>query len=71
MLRYVVRRLLGAIPVLFGLTVILFAFIHLLPGDPAEAILGQHARPELVEALRHRLGLDLPLWQQYLIYMTT
>ena len=69
MLRYVVRRLLGAIPVLFGLTVILFAFIHLLPGDPAEAILGQHQRPELVEALRHRLGLDLPLWQQYLNYM--
>jgi len=69
MLRYVVRRLLGAIPVLFGLTIILFAFIHLLPGDPAEAILGQHQRPELVEALRHRLGLDLPLWQQYLIYM--
>jgi ABC-type dipeptide/oligopeptide/nickel transport system permease component len=69
LLRYVVRRLLGAIPVLFGLTLILFAFIHLLPGDPAEAILGQHQRPELVEALRHRLGLDLPLWQQYIIYM--
>ena len=69
MLRYIVRRLLGAIPVLFGLTIILFAFIHLLPGDPAEAILGQHQRPELVEALRHRLGLDLPLYQQYLIYM--
>ncbi len=69
MLRYVVRRLLGAIPVLFGLTLILFAFIHLLPGDPAEAILGQHQRPELVEALRHRLGLDLPLWQQYINYM--
>jgi ABC-type dipeptide/oligopeptide/nickel transport system permease component len=68
-LKYVVRRILGAIPVLFGLTLILFAFIHLLPGDPAEAILGQHQRPELIEALRHRLGLDLPLWQQYLIYM--
>jgi ABC-type dipeptide/oligopeptide/nickel transport system permease component len=68
-LKYVIRRLLGAIPVLFGLTVILFAFIHLLPGDPAEAILGQHQRPELVEALRHRLGLDLPLWQQYVNYM--
>jgi ABC-type dipeptide/oligopeptide/nickel transport system permease component len=68
-LKYVIRRLLGAIPVLFGLTIILFAFIHLLPGDPAEAILGQHQRPELVEALRHRLGLDLPLWQQYVNYM--
>ncbi len=69
MLKYIVRRLLGAIPVLFGLSIVLFAFIHLLPGDPAATILGQHARPELVEAMRHRLGLDLPLWQQYLNYM--
>lgn len=70
MLKYIVRRLLGAIPVLFGLSLILFAFIHLLPGDPAAAILGQHARPELVEALRHRLGLDQPLPVQYVTYLT-
>ena len=69
MLKYIVRRLLGAIPVLFGLSIILFAFIHLLPGDPAAAILGQHARPELVAAMRQRLGLDLPLWQQYVNYI--
>ncbi len=69
MLKYIVRRLLGAIPVLFGLSIVLFAFIHLLPGDPAATILGQHARPELVEAMRRRLGLDLPLWQQYLTYL--
>ena len=69
MLNYIVRRLLGAIPVLFGLSIILFAFIHLLPGDPAAAILGQHARPELIAALHQRLGLDLPLWQQYLNYV--
>ena len=69
MIKYIIRRLLGAIPVLFGLSIVLFAFIHLLPGDPAATILGQHARPELVEAMRHRLGLDLPLWQQYLNYM--
>jgi peptide/nickel transport system permease protein len=68
-LKYIVRRLLGAIPVLFGLSIILFAFIHLLPGDPAAAILGQHARPELIAALHQRLGLDLPLWQQYLNYV--
>ena len=66
MLRYIVRRLLGAIPVLFGLSIILFAFIHLLPGDPAAAILGQHADPSSSRRSRHRLGLDLPLWQQYL-----
>ena len=69
-IKYIVRRLLGAIPVLFGLSIILFAFIHLLPGDPAATILGQHARPELVEAMRHRLGLDQPLWQQYFNYMS-
>jgi peptide/nickel transport system permease protein len=68
-LRYIVRRLLGVIPVLFGLSIVLFLFIHALPGDPATAILGQHARPELVEAMRHRLGLDRPLPEQYLGYL--
>jgi peptide/nickel transport system permease protein len=69
MLRFIVRRLLGVIPVLFGLSIILFAFIHLLPGDPAAAILGQHATPERVAAMREYLGLDDPLWQQYLSYI--
>jgi peptide/nickel transport system permease protein len=67
--RYIVRRLLAAIPVLFGLSVILFAFIHLIPGDPAAVILGQHATPDLVAKVRDQLGLDKPLWQQYLDYM--
>jgi len=69
MAKYIVRRLLGAIPVLLGLSFILFAFIHLLPGDPAAAILGQHATPERTEELRHNLGLDRPLIEQYLSYM--
>lgn len=69
MIKYIVRRLLGAIPVLFGLSIILFAFVHLLPGDPATAILGQHATPERVATMREYLGLDLPLWQQYLRYV--
>jgi peptide/nickel transport system permease protein len=69
MLRFIVRRLLGVIPVLFGLSIILFAFVHLLPGDPATAILGQHATPERVAAMRQYLGLDDPLWQQYLSYL--
>ena len=67
--RYIVRRLIPAIPVLFGLSIILFAFIHLLPGDPAASILGQHATPELVAEIRAELGLDKPLWQQYVDYM--
>jgi peptide/nickel transport system permease protein len=69
-LKYIVRRLLAAIPVLFGLSVVLFAFIHLLPGDPSRAILGQHATPEAVARLRRVLGLDQPLYQQYLDYLT-
>ena len=69
MLRFIVRRLLGVIPVLFGLSILLFAFIHLLPGDPATAILGQHATAERVAAMREYLGLDAPLWQQYLNYL--
>jgi peptide/nickel transport system permease protein len=70
MAKYIVRRLFGAIPVLFGLSIILFAFVHLLPGDPATAILGQHATPERVKAMREYLGLDLPLWEQYVNYVT-
>ncbi|MDP9482004.1 MAG: ABC transporter permease [Chloroflexota bacterium] len=69
MLKYIVRRLLGAIPVLFGLSIILFAFVHLLPGDPCRTILGQHATVEACNRLRSNLGLDLPLWEQYLGYL--
>jgi peptide/nickel transport system permease protein len=68
-LKYIVRRLLGAIPVLFGLSIVLFAFVHLLPGDPCRTILGQHATAESCFRLRQNLGLDLPLWQQYLNYL--
>jgi peptide/nickel transport system permease protein len=68
-LKYVVRRLLGTIPVLFGLSIVLFAFVHLLPGDPAVALLGQHATPDRVAKIREQLHLDDPLWQQYLTYL--
>jgi peptide/nickel transport system permease protein len=67
--KYIVRRLIGTIPVLFGLSIVLFAFVHLLPGDPATTILGQHATPDRVLAMRAYLGLDQPLWQQYLGYI--
>ena len=69
MLKYIVRRLIGAIPVLFGLSIVLFAFVHLLPGDPATAILGQHATADRVQAMREYLHLNDPLWQQYLAYV--
>jgi peptide/nickel transport system permease protein len=68
MAKYIARRLLLAIPVLIGLSIVLFAFIHLLPGDPAASILGQHATPDRVAAMRAYMHLDDPLWQQYLVY---
>ena len=70
MARYIIRRLLAAIPVLLGLSLVLFAYIRLLPGDPCVAILGQHRTVESCAKLREHLGLDLPLWQQYVNYLT-
>ena len=69
MLKYTIRRLLAAIPVLFGLSIILFAFVHFLPGDPCRSILGQHATEAACDRLRANLGLDQPLIIQYLDYM--
>ncbi len=69
MLRFIVRRVLGAIPVLFGLSVILFLFLRLLPGDPAIAILGQHATPQLIAQIHETLGLDKPMYVQYIDYL--
>jgi peptide/nickel transport system permease protein len=68
-LRFIVRRALGAIPVLFGLSMILFLFLRLLPGDPAITILGQHATPERIAAIHETLGLDKPLYGQYLNWL--
>jgi peptide/nickel transport system permease protein len=68
-LRFIVRRILGAIPVLFGLSVILFLFLRLLPGSAAEAILGQHATPQLIAQINATEGFDKPLYVQYLSYI--
>lgn len=59
---YVVRRLLGLIPVLIGVTLLIFAITRVIPGDPAVAMLGQRSSPELRQRLRADLGLDRPLW---------
>ena len=69
MLKYTVRRLVATIPVLIGLSIVLFAFVHLLPGDPARTILGQHATEESLARLRAALGLDKPLYEQYFDYV--
>jgi peptide/nickel transport system permease protein len=67
--RYAVRRALTIVPVLLGVSVLVFSFIHLIPGDPALTMLGERATPEKVTEVRARLGLDRPIWQQYLLYV--
>jgi peptide/nickel transport system permease protein len=64
-LRFLVRRLALTLPVLLGVATLVFALIHLIPGDPAQAILGETASAEEVAALREKLGLDRPLLEQY------
>ena len=66
---YVLKRILAVVPVLLGLTVIVFAIMALIPGDPAIAILGSYATPENVARLNRDLGLDKPLVQQYFIWL--
>lgn len=66
---YILKRLVSAIPVLLGITVIVFLIMAMIPGDPATAILGSYATPENVERLNRHLGLDLPLWQQYFVWL--
>jgi peptide/nickel transport system permease protein len=70
MFQYTVRRLLQLIPVLFGMTFIVFMIIRAIPGDPAQTILGQQATKEAVAALRAQLGLDNPWYVQYFHYLT-
>ena len=67
--RFVPIRLLQSIPVVFGVTIVVFFMVHLLPGNPALTILGQTATPERVAALSTQLGLDKPLWKQYCIFL--
>ena len=54
---------------LFGVSLIVFLLVRLIPGDPAIAVLGSRATPELVARVHDQLGLDLPIWQQYLNYL--
>jgi peptide/nickel transport system permease protein len=64
-LRFLARRLLLTIPVLLGVATLVFSLIHLIPGDPAQAMLGETASEADVAALRTKLGLDRPLLEQY------
>jgi peptide/nickel transport system permease protein len=69
MLRFVVRRLLLLVPILFGVSILVFAWVHKLPGGPAESLLGERATPELVAQYREKYGLDDPIPVQYVKYV--
>ncbi len=69
MLRFAVRRLLLLIPILFGLSILVFLFVRALPGGPETALLGERATPERAAAVRAAYGLDRPLYQQYTAYI--
>jgi peptide/nickel transport system permease protein len=67
--KYAIQRFLTIVPVLLGISLIVFSFIHLIPGDPAVAMLGERATPQRVAEVRAQLGLDQPLYKQYFIYV--
>lgn len=69
MLRYAATRLLAGLPTLFLVSVFIFSLVHLTPGDPAVLLAGDNATPAQVDAIRSRLNLDLPLWQQFATWL--
>lgn len=69
MLRYIVKRVLGMVPTLLLVTIFVFLFIHLIPGDPARLSAGPEASQETVETIRDQLGLNKPLVTQYVVWM--
>src|SRR3954452_23196484 len=71
MLRFVVRRLLLLVPILIGLSILIFGGIHALPGSPQQSLLGERATPELVREYSHRYGFDRSIPEQYWEYLKT
>ncbi len=69
MAQFIVRRLISSIPVLFGIIVLVFVLVRVIPGDPCTATYGEKATPQLCAQFAVRYGLDQPIWQQFLIYV--
>ena len=69
MTTYIIRRLFATIPVMVVVALFVFLLLQLTPGDPAAVIAGDEASPAAIEGIRRKLGLDLPLWQQFGIYV--
>ncbi len=69
MVKFLLRRALYAIPSLFGLLIVTFVLIRVVPADPAAALAGDNATPQQVEAIRHQYGFDRPIPEQLLLYL--
>lgn len=70
MASFILKRLAGVIPILFIVSILVFLFIHFIPGDPARLVAGKEATLEDIQKIRTELGLDKPLWEQYITYMS-
>lgn len=69
MLFYLIKRIISKIPILFGMTIIVFLILHLAPGDPVDMIVGPNVTPEVYQNIRTQLGLDKPLIVQYFKFL--
>ena len=70
MLSYIIKRALGVIPVLLCVSMLVFGFVRLIPGDPALVMLGERATPENIARVREQLGLNKPIYEQYLTFVS-
>jgi peptide/nickel transport system permease protein len=68
-LRFILRRVLSAIPSLFGLMIVTFLLIRIVPADPAAALAGDNATPQQIAEIRHQYGLDRPIYEQLALYI--
>src|SRR6267143_1714356 len=69
MLKFLLRRTLYAVPSLFGLLIVTFVLIRVVPADPAAALAGDNATPQQIAAIRHQYGFDRPIHEQLLLYL--
>ncbi len=69
MLRYIIKRVLTIIPVLLGVSLLVFGFVRMIPGDPATIMLGERATPENIARVREQLGLNKPVYEQYAMFL--
>lgn len=69
MLKYAIRRILISIPILLAVVTLIFFLVRSMPGGPAVAVLGDYASKATIEALEKEMGLDIPLWQQYVVFL--